>query len=133
MNNNDSWERLEKLVSQDTRYPLRAYVFVLDALTYTVNRKEVKGNITGGELLDGILDLALDRFGPMARTVFDCWSIHKTRDFGEIVFNLVKTELLGATESDSIEDFDNKFDFKEFDKKLKWELPSEEILKFTNL
>ena len=35
----------------------------------------------------------------------------KCRDFGEIVFNLVEHGILGRTENDSLEDFENGYEF----------------------
>jgi uncharacterized repeat protein (TIGR04138 family) len=58
----------------------------------------------------------------MTREIFEQWGITKSKDFGEIVFNLVKSELMGKTESDSVKDFDNLYDFKvEYDDKFKFD------------
>jgi uncharacterized repeat protein (TIGR04138 family) len=53
-------------------------------------------------LLEGIREYALERFGPMTLTLMDHWNIRKCRDFGEIVFNLVEHGILGRTENDSL-------------------------------
>ena len=68
-------------------------------------------HVSGRDLVYGISEFALDRFGPMARTVFDHWGIQQTRDFGEIVFNLVEGNLMSRTDDDCIDDFDEVFDF----------------------
>ena len=68
-------------------------------------------HVNGGELLDGIRDLALNRFGPMAKTVFQQWGVERTEDFGEIVFQLVEQGLLGKTEADKRSDFARGYDF----------------------
>lgn len=65
------------------------------------------------QLLDGIRDYALDRFGPMTLTLMDHWNIKKCRDFGNIVFNLVDFGILGRTENDSLEDFEGGYSFDE--------------------
>ena len=44
--------------------------------------------------------------------MFEEWNIKRTRDFGEIVFNLVNNRLLRKTPDDAIEDFDEVYDFK---------------------
>ena len=72
-----------------------------------------KGHVSGSELLDGIRDYALDRFGPMTMTLMEHWNISKCRDFGEIVFNLVDHGILGRTENDSLDDFDGGYNFRE--------------------
>ena len=52
------------------------------------------------------------------------WGIEQTRDFGEIVFNLVAADLMSKTEQDQIEDFIDVYQFEdEFDwKKRKADL-----------
>jgi uncharacterized repeat protein (TIGR04138 family) len=37
--------------------------------------------------------------------------VHRTRDFGEMVYLMIEIELMGRQESDSIEDFDDVYDF----------------------
>jgi len=119
MTNADLLGKVEALAEADRRYRKEAYFFVLDALQHTVKSLKLTGerrHVTGQQLLLGIKELALDQFGPMAKTVFEHWGVRNTRDFGEIVFALVGSGLLGKTEEDSIEDFANVYDFEtEFD------------------
>ena len=107
----DPQEVLDRILENDGRYPRRAYLFVMEAVSFTVEKLTVRRHITGKELSLGIRDLALERFGIAAKLVFDEWNISKTRQFGDIVFNLVNEGLLRKTEEDSIEDFDEVFDF----------------------
>ncbi len=107
----DPQEVLDRILENDGRYPRRAYLFVMEAVSFTVEKLTVRRHITGKELSLGIRDLALERFGIAAKLVFDEWNISKTRHFGDIVFNLVNEGLLRKTEEDSIEDFDEVFDF----------------------
>jgi uncharacterized repeat protein (TIGR04138 family) len=72
-----------------------------------------KGHVSGVELLEGIRDYALDRFGPMTLTLMNHWNIRKCRDFGDIVFNLVEHGILGRTENDTLEDFEGGYNFEE--------------------
>ena len=114
---------LLKLIDRDKRYDPEAYSFIMASLDFTMKRLKRKGHITGQELSDGIKDYALDQFGPMARVVLEKWGIKSTNDFGEIVFNLIGSGLLGKTEEDRKEDFNNRYDFKEaFDKGCKYSL-----------
>jgi uncharacterized repeat protein (TIGR04138 family) len=75
--------------------------------------KRAQSHVTGQELLEGIRDLALNQFGPLAKTVFDHWGVKRCEDFGEIVFNMVEVGLLGKTEKDSRADFAGGYDFDE--------------------
>ena len=119
MTNTDLVEKVEVLADTDGRYRKEAYFFVFDALQYTVKTLKLSGerrHVTGQQLLNGVKELALDHFGPMAKTVFEHWGVRSTRDFGEIVFCLVEAGLLGKTEEDSIDDFVDVYDFDaEFD------------------
>ncbi|MCA8910208.1 MAG: hypothetical protein KDB82_00765, partial [Planctomycetes bacterium] len=57
--------------------------------------------------------LALREFGPLAFDVWSWWGIKTTRDWGEVVFNLIRHGLLNANEQDRVEDFDNVYDVRE--------------------
>ena len=95
------------------RYKPNAYRFTLEAVHHTVEHVREVRHVSGAELLGGIRELALARFGPMAKTVFEQWGIGRTEDFGEIVFQLVEQGLLGKTESDKPSDFARGYDFDE--------------------
>src|SRR5262245_16033718 len=101
----------QDLAEKYGRFPGNAYRFTYDAVEYTVQRLGEVRHITGGELLTGIRDLARQRFGPMAKTVFEQWRITRTEDFGDIVFQLVDQGLLGKTDRDRQSDFAQGFDF----------------------
>jgi len=114
---------LLKILDKDKRYDPEAYSFIMASLDYTMKKLKRKGHISGQELSDGVKDYCLDQFGPMARLVLEKWGIKTTNDFGEIVFNLIDSGLLGKTDQDRKEDFHNRYDFKEaFDKGCKYPL-----------
>ncbi|MEE8597667.1 MAG: Minf_1886 family protein, partial [bacterium] len=126
----DTWKKLQEITKKDTRFPIHAYQFIFEALDFTASKlgkkynssKEDERHVTGQELSEGIKQYALQKFGYMTREIFEQWGITKSKDFGEIVFNLVKGELMGKTESDSVKDFDNLYDFKvEYDDKFKFD------------
>lgn len=101
------------LAQKHGQYKANAYRFTLDAVQHTVGRLREIRHVSGMELLDGIRELALTRFGPMAKTVFEQWGIGRTEHFGEIVFQLVEQGLLGKTDSDNPSDFARGYDFEE--------------------
>jgi uncharacterized repeat protein (TIGR04138 family) len=118
-------EKVEAIIAKDSRYARDAYVFVRESLDYTQKNisKENKGNvrhITGQELLDGIRQFALNQFGPMVVTVLEEWGVRNSRDFGEIVFNMVEIDLLAKTENDNRDDFNNGYDFTDAFRKPFW-------------
>jgi uncharacterized repeat protein (TIGR04138 family) len=111
-------EALEQIVVADPRYDRDAYLFLRDALDYTIkSRKKQKSDlsrhVTGQELLEGVRQFAINEFGPMVPTVFDVWKIKQCGDIGEMVFNLIRAGIFGKTENDTIEDFHKGYDFHE--------------------
>ncbi|MEO0114880.1 MAG: Minf_1886 family protein [candidate division WOR-3 bacterium] len=106
-------EKFDEILRKDPRYKLEAYFFVLAALDYTRKMTKKPKHVTGKELLEGIKRLGLEQYGIMTKTVFESWGVRTTRDFGEIVFNMVNAGILAKTEEDKIEDFDNVYDFSE--------------------
>ena len=117
--------KLDELVRNDPRYASEAYEFVFQALEHTQKQlgrpgideradpNEPRHHVSCRQLLHGIRDFALQEFGLMARVVFRQWGIHRTNDFGEIVFNLIDAELMSRTSEDSREDFHEVFDLDE--------------------
>lgn len=110
-------EALVQILKEDTRYHVEAYFFVREALDFTskMMKKPVKGSqrhVTAAELLEGIRQYAMREYGPMAMTVLNAWGIQQCSDFGQIVFSLVNKQILRKTDSDSIHDFDNGYDFE---------------------
>ena len=127
---------VEKLLRDDRRYKLEAYAFVFEALNYAhevlglgaerpseeeatakrakekAKEKEKEKHLTGQQLCEAIRVYALEQYGYMAKTVLNSWGVHKTGDFGEIVFNLIRIKQMKKTREDRREDFENVFDFE---------------------
>jgi uncharacterized repeat protein (TIGR04138 family) len=106
-------EALEKIVKNDFRYQREAYLFVREALDHTHKMigKAKKGQVTGQELLAGIRSYALEEYGPTALALLHEWGLRRCEDFGEVVFNMVESNVLAKTEKDSREDFKNGYPF----------------------
>jgi uncharacterized repeat protein (TIGR04138 family) len=109
---------IREIHDQDNRFGKGAYYFIREALDHTLKSMEKNsqgkgGHVSGNELLEGIREYALDRFGPMTLTLMDHWYVRNCRDFGEIVFNLVEHGILGRTENDSLEDFEGGYNFEQ--------------------
>jgi uncharacterized repeat protein (TIGR04138 family) len=104
---------VETICDRDPRYKEEAYDFVMEALTHTQKKFRRVKHVSGEELLEGIKDLLLERFGPMTLTVLNYWGIKSTEDIGNVVFNLVENKILSKTEDDCIDHFRNGYDFAE--------------------
>src|SRR5271154_912810 len=87
-------EGIEAVVAADPRYDRESYIFLRDALDYTIKQRKKKEDasrhVTGQELLEGVRQYALLEFGPMVVTVFSYWGIQRCDDVGEMVFNLIR-------------------------------------------
>ena len=111
-------EAVDSILGEDPRYHRDVYPFVRDALDFTVKqqKKSKEGllrHVTPGQLLDGIRLFALKEFGPMVPTVFGYWKVCSCEDLGHIVFNMIRKEILGKNESDTLEQFRHGYDFHE--------------------
>ncbi len=113
-------QKLYDLIRDDPRYPVEAYEFLCDAVSFTQERlertpreeddPETDYHVSGAELLRGACEMAVAEFGMMAPVVFRLWNIHKTDDMGNIVFNLIRGERLSKSDRDDPEDFHELFD-----------------------
>ncbi|MBX3133359.1 MAG: hypothetical protein KF689_08255 [Gemmatimonadaceae bacterium] len=114
----------DRIRLRESRYDERAYLFVLAALEYVQQQLPERRHLTGRELAHGCRDLALARYGVLARTVLEHWGVHSATDIGEIVFALVDTGLLMSQPQDSKDEFIGAFDFHEaFDHAYPWTTP----------
>lgn len=115
-------ELLERLRSRHPRFHEKAYVCVLAALHQVIAEMDEPRHISGKELAEGVRKLAIERYGPMARSVLEHWGIHATGDLGDVVFALVEQGVLIKQDEDSREDFVDIFDFEvAFEQDYPWE------------
>jgi uncharacterized repeat protein (TIGR04138 family) len=114
----------DRIRLRESRYDERAYLFVLAALEFVQQRLPERRHLGGRELAEGCRDLALARYGVLARTVLEHWGLRRSEDIGEVVFALVDTGLLMSQPTDTKEDFVQAFDFHEaFDSAYPWTTP----------
>ena len=107
----DFYQIVEDICVKDPRYKPDAYEFVMQALHFTQKKIGRQGHLTGFELSQGIRDFAIEQYGAMTKAVLSHWGIHKTDDFGQIVFHMVEKKILSKTEEDDIDDFKNVYNF----------------------
>ena len=117
-------EMLGQLQRRNPRFALEAHVFVLCGLHRRLAELDRPRHISGAELAGAVRDLAIDRFGLLARVVLEYWGVHSTEDIGEIVFLLVDHGVLAKQDSDRREDFADIFSFEEvFELEYPWGAP----------
>jgi uncharacterized repeat protein (TIGR04138 family) len=112
---------MDQIRLRERRFHEHGYLFVLSALEFCQARLTERRHITGRELAIACRDLALDRFGVLARLVLNYWGVHSTADLGDIVFTLVELNLLISQPTDTRDDFLAVFDFDEaFEQNYPW-------------
>jgi uncharacterized repeat protein (TIGR04138 family) len=117
-------ETLGQLQRRNPRFAVEAYLFVLGGLHRRLGELDSPRHISGVELVGAVRDLAIERFGLLARTVLEHWGVHSTEDIGEIVFLLVDHGVLTKEETDRREDFADVFSFEEvFESEYHWGAP----------
>jgi uncharacterized repeat protein (TIGR04138 family) len=133
-------DELARIIANDPRYTIDAYIFILEALNHARHQKlkakgrdrdkalstpRVRGkrpspsskkagdsgHVSGRELCEAVRRLGLRQFGLLAATVFSHWGVRSTSDIGDIVYHLIEAGDLEKTPSDSRSDFDNVYDF----------------------
>ncbi len=107
-------------------YPPQAYQFVREGLAHTVKMVHGDGSepanpsadddrrhISGQQLCLGLKDYAQRQYGLLAKTVLMSWGVRRTEDFGRIVFAMVEAGWMRKQDQDTLDDFENVFEFDE--------------------
>ncbi len=111
----------EALATSTGPYPVDAFHFVREGLSFAAQKvhestddlAEQDRHITGQQLCLGLREFAIECYGMLAPAVLSHWRIHRTDDFGRIVFAMVNRGVLSKTSDDTIDDFRNVYDFHE--------------------
>lgn len=111
---------MEEVIRKDGRYPLEAFAFLHDGLGAAVKAThESKSqpvsprHVSGQQLCLALRDMAIQRWGFLAKTVLERWNIRSTIDFGNMVYLLVNNDFMKKTDEDSLEDFRDVFNFEQ--------------------
>ena len=114
-------EVLDELQERNPRFHARSYEFVMQALQTVIQSLDEPRHISGRELTEGVRELAIGRYGLLAKAVLEHWGIHETEDVGRVVFAMVEQGLLVKEDDDTPEDFADLFDFEEvFETNYPW-------------
>lgn len=109
-------QALDEILRRDATYPRGAYELLPPALDFTVRRcRGADGtmrHVTGQELSVGFRDYMLETYGPFAWDLLEAYRLKKTSDIGALVYRLIEVGAFGKTEQDTIEDFNDVYDFK---------------------
>jgi uncharacterized repeat protein (TIGR04138 family) len=106
-------KKLEDIAREDGRFSTGALKFVYEGLGYAAKNAATEPNhVTGQVLCEGLKKLAIEKWGRLAGLVLSTWNIKTTRDFGEIVYLMIKHGWMSTQPTDSIDDFNDVYDFK---------------------
>ena len=112
---------MDRIRLREKRFSEHAYLFVLAALEFCQNRLPERRHINGRELAEACRDLALERYGVVARLVLEHWGLRATSDIGDVVFTLVDLGLLISLPNDTRDEFAAVFTFEEaFEREYPW-------------
>jgi len=103
---NLSWEDLQRLYAENAVSPR-----VRTAIERIGGPEKLNRHVSGSDLCWGLRDLALERWGMLARLVLEKWNIRATVDFGRIVFNAIDRGMMQKQPRDRLEDFEDVYDF----------------------
>lgn len=108
---------LADLARRDGRFDAEAYAFVSQSLRHAakLHRKDrasgAERHLTANQLVEGAIDLAVERYGLLADLVLRSWGVRRSQDLGEITFALIEHGVFTKQPSDRIEDFYTGPDF----------------------
>ena len=112
---------MDQIRLRERRFHEHAYLFVLSSLEFCQARLPERRHISGRELAEACRDLALERYGVMARLVLEHWGVRSTADIGDVVFTLVDLGLLISQPTDRREEFADVYAFDEaFEREYPW-------------
>ncbi|MBI4716860.1 MAG: hypothetical protein HY763_03575 [Planctomycetes bacterium] len=75
--------------------------------------EKLNRHVSGRELSWGLRDLALQRWGMLARTVLESWGLRSTADFGAVVYGFIEFKWMQKQPQDRIDDFQEVYSFDE--------------------
>lgn len=99
------------LAAEQGRFAAEGFAFVSQslrhaaALTAGQRAPGERRHLTAPQLLDGVIDLAAERYGLLGELVLRRWGIRSPDDVGTITFVLIKKGVFSKQPSDRLEDF----------------------------
>ena len=103
-------DSLLRILEKDSRYDAHAYIFMNNAVSYTVNKLSKQGrplgtrHVSGAQLIQGMLEYAVSTYMFLAPDMLRYWNLLSGRDAGNIVYNLIEEGVLSAGPNDRIEE-----------------------------
>ena len=99
---------VDEICSANLDYSREAYCFVYEALGFATHTLDLapSQHLSGQELIRaGVVPLAFNRWGFLAKNVLGYWNVFCSEDVGKIVRNFVETGVFNKDSTDRWEDF----------------------------
>jgi uncharacterized repeat protein (TIGR04138 family) len=99
------------LAAEQERYDVEGFCFVSQSLRHAAalsagqRAPGERRHLTAQQLVEGVIDLAAERFGLLAEPVLRHWGIRSADDIGNITFTLIEKGVFSKQPSDRPEDF----------------------------
>ena len=110
---------MQQVIASDGRYPPESFAFLHDGLNRSVREVyhdqaggEGQHHVSGQQLCCSLRDLAIERWGMLAKVVLNKWNIRESIDFGNMVYLLIDNNYMRKTDEDRIDDFRDVYDFE---------------------
>ena len=105
--------------NSNIQYAPEAYSFVDNAIKNAIQKLDNKRHLTAYEVLVSCRETALKEYGFLSEEVLRSWGITSASDIGEIVYLMIKNNMLSASKEDKQSDFEIQFDLFEKGTKAK--------------
>jgi uncharacterized repeat protein (TIGR04138 family) len=102
---------IQELARLDGRFDAQAFGFIGEGLRHAAKLygKDAPGcaerHLTATQLVEGVLELAVERFGMLAELVLRSWGVKRSEDVGSITFLFIEHGIFSKQPSDRLEDF----------------------------
>ena len=109
---------MQQVIAEDGRYAPESFAFLHDGLSRAVQEVytdqvggEGQHHVSGQQLCHSLRDLAVERWGMMAKAVLNKWNVRATLDFGNMVYLLIENNHMRKADEDRLDDFREAYDF----------------------
>lgn len=102
---------LARIAEEWGQHPVEAFIALGEGLRHAsqqLGRDRARGadrHLSAAELVQGVIDVLVERCGMLTRSVLLSWRVHSADDLGAITFHLIECGVLGKQENDHPDDF----------------------------
>lgn len=98
-------DRIRILARQNEGYPVAAYEFADDVLTFAVKKQKARKHVSAREFVAAAAEYAVVTYGLCAQAVLDEIRVRTEEDLGTVVYRLIAADLMQRTATETPEQF----------------------------